>query len=623
MNIEEISNPQFLKQLNITELENLCSDIREFLLESISKTGGHFSSNLGIVELTVAMHYVFNMPRDKLIFDVGHQSYVQKILTGRAKDFDKLRQFGGISGFQRRCESVYDCWEAGHSSTALSAGIGMAVARDLNNDDYHVICVVGDAAIMSGESLEALNFLGSCKSKVIVILNDNNMSISKNVGGLSNILSDIRTSKQYKDIKDNYSNMLKRWKNGQKFYDATKRVKDKVKNKMLAESPFSQFDLDYIGPVDGHDMSELIRALETVKELDHSVVLHVITTKGKGYEPAENDKIGIYHGVKPFDLTTGIVEKTHAHHQTWSEAIANHLQHLMRLHDDICVITPAMISGSHLGDIFEEFPKRSFDVGIAEEHAMTFAGGLSAAGKFPFLSVYSSFSQRAYDQLNHDIARMNLPCLIGIDRCDLVGNDGSTHHGVFDLSMMTSIPNLTIMAPHNQYEAEKMINTAYSRHDGPYIIRYSKNVIHKHPKHSMEVLPIGKWQKIKYDAAYKVSVVVYGDRVRVAEKIVADHQLPVNIINARFIKPLDTEMLDEIADTKIIVFEHVMLVGGLGSEIALYYATTHQCADLRLMAIDDQYVTFGDIPSLLKKIELSPEDLYKKIKEALDEKGES
>lgn len=623
MNIEEISNPQFLKQLNITELEDLSSDIRAFLLEKISKTGGHFSSNLGIVELTVALHYVFNMPKDKLIFDVGHQSYVQKILTGRAKDFDKLRQYGGISGFQRRSESAYDCWEAGHSSTALSAGIGMAVARDLNGDDYHVVCVVGDAAIMSGESLEALNFMGSCKAKVIVILNDNNMSISKNVGGLSNILSDIRTSKQYKDIKDNYSNIMKRWKNGQRVYDATKRVKDKVKNKMLAESAFSQFDLDYIGPVDGHDMGELIRALETVKELDHSVVLHVITTKGKGYEPAEKDKIGIYHGVPPFDLTKGIVKEPHAHHQSWSEAIANHLQYLMRSHEDICVITPAMIAGSHLGNIFEEFPKRAFDVGIAEEHAMTFAGGLSAAGKFPFLSVYSSFSQRAYDQLNHDIARMNLPCLIGIDRSDLVGNDGSTHHGVFDLSIMTSIPNLTIMAPHNQYEAEKMINTAYAKHDGPYVIRYSKNVIHKHPKHSDETLSIGKWQKLKYDPAYKVTVIVYGDRVHIAEKIVADHQLPVNIINARFIKPMDTDLLDEIADTKIIVYEHVMLIGGLGSQIALYYEMKHLNADLRLMAIDDHYVTFGNIPTLLEHEGLSPDDLYKKIKEALDEEGKS
>lgn len=623
MNIEEISNPQFLKQLNISELQGVSDDIREFLLKSIAKTGGHFSSNLGIVELTVAIYYVFNMPKDKLIFDVGHQSYVQKILTGRGKDFDQLRQYGGISGFQRRCESEYDCWEAGHSSTALSAGTGMAVARDLNGDDYHVICVVGDAAIMSGESFEALNYLGSCNSKVIVILNDNNMSISRNVGGLSNILSDIRTSKQYKDIKDNYSHMLKKLKNGQKVYDATKKVKDKVKNRVLADSAFRQFDLDYIGPVDGHNMADLIRALETVKELDHSVVLHVITTKGKGYEPAENDKIGLYHGVKPFDLSKGIVKETHAHHQTWSEAIANHIQVMMREHDDICVITPAMISGSHLGDIFHEFPKRSFDVGIAEEHAMTFAGGLSVSGKFPFLSVYSSFSQRAYDQLNHDIARMKLPCLIGIDRADLVGNDGSTHHGVFDISYMCSIPNLTIMAPHNQKEAEMMINTAYKNHDGPYVIRYSKNTIHKHSQHSKETLAVGSWEKIKYNRSNKVTLIVYGDRVKPAAEMIQNKNLPVNIINARFIKPMDTKMLDEIAHTSIVVYEHVMLSGGLGSQIALYYALKQQSVKMYLMGIRDHYVTFGDNETLLEHEGLSINDLENKLKEALNEERKS
>ena len=351
MNIEEIKNPQFLKQLNINELEDLSQEIRRFIMQSVATTGGHFSSNLGIVELTVAMHYVFDAPRDKIIFDVGHQSYVHKILTGRAKEFKRLRQFGSISGFQRRHESEYDPWEAGHSSTAISGAIGIATARDLNHDDYNVIAVVGDAAMMSGESFEALNYLGSSKHKVIVILNDNNMSISKNVGGFSNMLSDIRTSKQYKDVKDNYTSWMMRSKTGQRVCDATKKVKDKVKERVLADSSFAQFDLDYIGPVNGHDMEELIRALETVKELDHSVILHVITTKGKGYPLAEEDKSGLYHGVSPFDLSKGVIKPHHLHHQMWSEAIANHIEYLMHDHDDICVITPAMIAGSQLGDI--------------------------------------------------------------------------------------------------------------------------------------------------------------------------------------------------------------------------------------------------------------------------------
>lgn len=623
MNIEEIKNPQFLKQLNINELEDLSQEIRRFIMQSVATTGGHFSSNLGIVELTVAMHYVFDAPRDKIIFDVGHQSYVHKILTGRAKEFRRLRQFGSISGFQRRHESEYDPWEAGHSSTAISGAIGIATARDLNHDDYNVIAVVGDAAMMSGESFEALNYLGSSKHKVIVILNDNNMSISKNVGGFSNMLSDIRTSKQYKDVKDNYTSWMMRSKTGQRVYDATKKVKDKVKERVLADSAFAQFDLDYIGPVNGHDMEELIRALETVKELDHSVILHVITTKGKGYPLAEEDKSGLYHGVGPFDLSKGVIKPHHLHHQMWSEAIANHIEYLMHDHDDICVITPAMIAGSQLGDIFKKFPARSFDVGIAEEHAATFAAGLSVAGKFPFLTVYSSFSQRAYDQINHDIARMDLPCLIGLDRAGLVGSDGSTHHGVFDISYLLAIPNVIIMAPHNQYEAERMINTAYTLHDHPYVIRYSKGMIHKHSRHVTDTLQVGSWDEIVYKKEHKVTVVVYGDHVRMAKNVVEQNNLPVNVINARFIKPMDEEMLKEISNTHIIVYETVMHKGSLGSAMALYYEEHHINVKMDFMAIGDHYVTHGDIPTLLHIENLSPEDLLHKIKEALDEERKS
>lgn len=623
MNIEDIKDPSFLKQLNNSELQELSDDIRQFLMKSVSKTGGHFSSNLGIVELTVAMHYVFDAPKDKIIFDVGHQSYVHKILTGRAKDFKRLRQFGSISGFQKRAESEYDTWEAGHSSTALSGAIGIATARDLNHEDFNVICVVGDAAIMSGESFEALNYLGSSKHKVIVILNDNNMSISKNVGGLSTILSDFRTSRQYKDAKDNYRSFTSRSKTGQRLYDATRRMKEIVKDRMLADSPFKQFNMDYLGPVDGHNMDELIRALETAKELDHSVILHVLTVKGKGYPLAEQDKLGVYHGVPPFDLSKGIVPPVHKKHQTWSQCISTYIELLMKDHQDICVITPAMMSGSALTDIFRHYPDRSFDVGIAEEHAMTFAAGLSVGGKFPFLSVYSSFSQRAYDQLNHDIARMDLPCLIGIDRCDLVGNDGSTHHGVFDISYMLAIPHVIIMAPHNQYEAERMINTAYQNHDHPYVIRYSKNKIHKHVKHASETLEVGTWDAIIYDSKNTVSVVVYGDRVKVAKNIVETNHLPVNVINARFIKPMDEKMLDLIRNTHIITYEHVMLAGSLASEMALYYERKEMNTKMTMMAIGDHYVTHGDVPTLLKVEGLAPEDLLETIKEVLNEERKS
>ncbi|HCY53274.1 MAG TPA: 1-deoxy-D-xylulose-5-phosphate synthase, partial [Kandleria vitulina] len=388
MNIKEIDNPKQIKQLSINELEHLSQDIRTFIMENVSKTGGHFSSNLGITDLTVALHYVFDSPKDKFIFDVGHQSYVHKILTGRAKDFSTLRQYNGLSGFQRRHESEHDPWEAGHSSTSISGATGIAIARDLNKEDFQVIAIIGDAAILSGESLEALNYLGSSNTKVIVILNDNDMSISKNVGGLSKALSDIRVSKQYNEAKDNYTQFMMKTKAGKEIYKATKKVKDKIKHRVMIDSLFQQFGIDYLGPVDGHDMGELINALTTAKKLDHSVILHVKTIKGKGYPRAEQDKIGLYHGVPPFDLKKGILNKTNTHSQKWSEAIANHIEYMMGKHDDICVITPAMISGSQLNHIFKSYPNRSFDVGIAEEHAMTFLAGLSVGGKFPFLSIY-------------------------------------------------------------------------------------------------------------------------------------------------------------------------------------------------------------------------------------------
>lgn len=604
--------------MTIEELSDLSQDIRSFIMHSVARTGGHFSSNLGIVELTVALHYVFDFPTDKIAFDVGHQSYVHKVLSGRAKELKNIRQYGGISGFQKRKESPYDCWEAGHSSTAISGSIGIATARDLNKEDYQVIAVVGDAAIMSGESFEALNYLGTCKHKVIVILNDNNMSITKNVGGLSNMLSEIRVSEKYKNARDNYVTFLKKSKTGERVYQVTKKMKDVVKDHILDESVFTKLGLDYLGPIDGHNMEDLISALNTAKDYDHSVIVHVETVKGKGYEKAEKDKIGLYHGVKPFDLNRGIVPALHTKHQSWSEAIANHVEFLMGKHQDICVITPAMITGSSLNHIFKHYPDRSFDVGIAEEHAMTFAAGLAISGKFPFLSIYSSFSQRAYDQLNHDIARMDLPCLIGIDRAGLVGEDGPTHHGVFDIGYMMPIPNLIIMAPHNQKEAELMMNTAYKNHDHPYIIRYSKNMIHKHKDHQQDVLNVGSWKIKFFDHAHLVSVITYGDQVKNVENLIREYDLPVNLINARFLKPMDEQMLDKVAHTKIIVFETDMLIGGLGEAISFYYSQHHTPVELHAMGIGDHYVTHGSVKELLKREGLTMDDLLIKIRECLN-----
>lgn len=620
MEIKKIENPRFLKQLNIDELNQLSQDIRDFLIENISKTGGHFSSNLGIVELTVALHYVFDSPKDKFLFDVGHQAYVHKILTGRAPMFNKLKKYGGMCGFQNRHESIYDPWEAGHSSTTISGATGLAIARDLKKENFEVISIIGDAALMSGESLEALNFLGGIDTKVIVILNDNNMSISRNVGGLSNFLSDVRMSYKYNQAKSNYTEILSQSAFGQKIFDVTKRVKDKVKRKILLDTPFSQFDLDYIGPVDGHNIEELIRALETVKNLDHSVVLHVLTKKGKGYEPAEKDRSGVYHSVGAFDIVKGIQPVLDKEKHSWSQVVSDHVEYLMNKHDDICVITPAMITGSCLQKIFKNYPDRSFDVGIAEEHAMTLAAGLSQGKEFPFLSVYSSFFQRAYDQLNHDIARMNLPCLIGIDRAGLVGGDGATHHGVFDIGLIAPIPGVIIMAPKDEEEAQKMINTAYQNKDHPYVMRYSKNKVIDTHQHTDETIKVGQWEIIKEMEDAAINVVTYGDNVLAVLKMAETDHLPINIINARFIKPIDKDMLERMSDKPIIVYETDLMNGSLGSIMSLYYEKNHINVDMSFIGIDDHYVTFGDNESLYKQEHISLNDLKNKIEEIEHEK---
>lgn len=620
MEIKKIENPRFLKQLNIDELNQLSQDIRDFLIENISKTGGHFSSNLGIVELTVALHYVFDSPKDKFLFDVGHQAYVHKILTGRAPMFNKLKKYGGMCGFQNRHESIHDPWEAGHSSTTISGATGLAIARDLKKENFEVISIIGDAALMSGESLEALNFLGGIDTKVIVILNDNNMSISRNVGGLSNFLSDVRMSYKYNQAKSNYTEILSQSAFGQKIFDVTKRVKDKVKRKILLDTPFSQFDLDYIGPVDGHNIEELIRALETVKNLDHSVVLHVLTKKGKGYEPAEKDRSGVYHSVGAFDIVKGIQPVLDKEKHSWSQSVSDHVEYLMNKHDDICVITPAMITGSCLQKIFKNYPDRSFDVGIAEEHAMTLAAGLSQGKEFPFLSVYSSFFQRAYDQLNHDIARMNLPCLIGIDRAGLVGGDGATHHGVFDIGLIAPIPGVIIMAPKDEEEAQKMINIAYQNKDHPYVMRYSKNKVIDTHQHTDETIKVGQWELIKEMEDAAINVVTYGDNVLAVLKMAETDHLPINIINARFIKPIDKDMLERMSDKPIIVYETDLMNGSLGSIMSLYYEKNHINVDMSFIGIDDHYVTFGDNESLYKQEHISLNDLKNKIEEIEHEK---
>ncbi|WP_308698423.1 1-deoxy-D-xylulose-5-phosphate synthase, partial [uncultured Thomasclavelia sp.] len=398
MDLNKIKDPSFLKELDIRQLNELAGEIRQFLINSISQTGGHLSSNLGVVELTIALHYVFNSPEDKIFFDVGHQSYVHKILTGRANQFATLRKYGGLSGFQKRCESEHDCFEAGHSSTALSAAIGMAVARDLNHQNFHVIPVIGDAAMVGGESLEALNHLGSINNKVIIILNDNQMAIGKSIGGFGEFLSSVRISGTYNNLKEDYRNLTSHNKFGQMIFNVSKRIKDFVKHGLIDDTIFEDFGVEYLGPVNGHNFDDLIRVLNLAKNSKSSVVVHVVTKKGRGYKFAENDKSGKWHGIAPFNIADGTLKNPGKNGKvSWSKVVADYIEMKMASDQDIVAITPAMIHGSAMDNLFKHYPDRCFDVGIAEEHALTFTCGLSLAKKKPFISVYSSFLQRAYD----------------------------------------------------------------------------------------------------------------------------------------------------------------------------------------------------------------------------------
>ena len=477
MHVYDISGPADIRQLSIKELEALAAEIRAFLIESISRTGGHLSSNLGIVELTLALHVVFDSPRDRILFDVGHQSYVHKILTGRARQFSTLRQYKGLSGFQKRHESEHDCWEAGHSSTSLSAALGMAVARDLNGEHYHIVPVIGDGAMASGMSMEALNQIGGEERNMIIIFNDNSMSISRNVGAMDVAFTRLRTSRSYTTLKNDLQQGLSTSRFGRSLLKGMKNFKNAIKDNVVDTSIFGEFNLDYIGPINGHDLSELIKVLKVAKQHKGPIVVHVLTKKGKGYPYAENDKEGAWHGVAPFDPNSGKpLAALPAGHCSWSEAIARILCDLARDDRDIVAITPAMKAGAKLDGFAREFPQRFFDCGIAEEHAMTFAAGLAASGKRPFISVYSSFLQRAYDQINHDVARMKLPVVIGIDRCGLVGEDGETHHGVFDITMLHAIPNLIMAQPKDVQEARALMKTAFSC-ARPFCIRYPRGSV--------------------------------------------------------------------------------------------------------------------------------------------------
>ena len=619
-NVIDIENPLFLKDLKNEELKELASDIRSFLIESVSKTGGHLSSNLGVVELTIALHTIFDFSKDKILFDVGHQSYVHKILTGRAKDFVHLRQLHGLCGFQKMSESIYDVWEAGHAGTALSAALGMALAREAKTEDHAIVAVVGDGSIPKGMSFEALNHIGSTKQKLIVILNDNNMSISQNVGALLHSIARLRNSQSYVNAKQEVKGILNQNFVGSAVLKGMRVVKDSIKRSIIHPSIFTEMGLEYLGPIDGHNYHELFNALETAKQHDGPVLVHVITTKGKGFHLSENDKNGHWHGVSQFDPDTGNnLGSLPLNHLSWSEVVSETLIRLAKQEPKLTVITPAMIQGSKLEKFFALYPQRSIDCGIAEEHAATLASAMALNGLKPFLSIYSTFIQRAYDQINHDIARMESPVVIGIDRSGLVGEDGPTHHGVFDIGILRPLPNLIIAQPKDAFEAQNILYTAFKL-NRPYAIRYPRGSAIYREVEAFEMIETGTWTVLGNLETARVVVVAYGPDVdKIKDKIDAN-QLPVCVVNARFIKPLDDGLLNYLTQLNkhVIVYETDMLAGGLSSAIMEWLAERHLKLDMDRIGIMDHFVTHGSVPDLRRYENIDISSLFERIKKAVN-----
>ncbi|ALS28395.1 1-deoxy-D-xylulose-5-phosphate synthase [Paenibacillus cisolokensis] len=599
MLLDRINEPQDLKALSVAELEQLAGEIRHFLIEKLSVTGGHLAPNLGVVELTLALHYLYDSPTDKLIFDVGHQSYVHKILTGRKDKFNTLRQYKGLCGFVKRAESEHDVWEAGHSSTSLSAAMGMAMARDLKGDKNKVIAVIGDGALTGGMALEALNHIGHEKPNLIVILNDNEMSIAPNVGALHHYLSRIRTDRHYQKAKDELQNLLNKIPAiGGKLAKTAERFKDSLKYLLVSGILFEQLGLTYFGPVDGHDVEQLIDILKQAGSIQGPVLIHVVTVKGKGYSPAEADSFK-WHGITPYKIESGQVLKA-VGPPMYTEVFGQTLIELAERDDRIVAITPAMPGGSGLLEFAKRFPGRMIDVGIAEQHAATMSAALAMEGMKPVFAVYSTFLQRAYDQVVHDICRQNLNVIFAIDRAGFVGPDGETHQGVYDIAFLRHIPNMVLMMPKDENELRNMMKTAVEYNDGPIAIRYPRiNAVGVPVEPEMRTIPIGTWETVREgDSAVIVAI---GPMIAVAEEaadLLKREGLNVRIVNARFIKPLDGKMLMRLADEglPIVVMEESSELGGLGSAIMEYYALQgRDGVTIRLMGVPDRFIEHGSI----------------------------
>lgn len=614
--LEKIQKPNDIKKIPADQLPALAEEIREFIIESLSKTGGHLASNLGVVELTIAMHRVFDLPKDKLIWDVGHQSYTHKILTGRKDGFETLRREGGISGFPKRSESDCDVFDTGHSSTSISAGVGYVRARELKKENYSVVSIIGDGALTGGMAYEALNNAASLKSNFIIVLNDNEMSITENVGGMSSYLSGLRTASAYTDFKMDVTKALNRIPGiGPGMVDAMRKTKSSIKQIIIPGMLFEDMGLTYLGPVDGHNIPQLIKTFQKAKRFEGPILVHVLTQKGRGYEPAMRHPAR-FHGAGPFDVKTGLpVGKSNP---TYTDVFSTVMRKMGDRRKDVAAVTAAMMTGVGLKRFSNMFPDRCFDVGIAEEHAVTFAAALSLGGITPVVAIYSSFLQRAYDQIMHDVCMQNLHVVFAIDRAGLVGYDGETHHGIFDLSYLGSMPNMTILAPKNLWELSDMIKFAVD-YDGPIAVRYPRGEAYTGLKEFRAPICLGKSEVIHEGS--RVALLAVGSMVKMAEEVQKQLKermdMDAALVNARFVKPIDEELLRSFADTYelVVTLEENVKDGGFGERVLAFAEEEDLPFGVEIIALPDRFIPHGSVSYQMKQVGFTPEDICGRIEE--------
>lgn len=624
MVLEKIQKANDVKSLRPEELPVLADEIRKFLIEKLSVTGGHLASNLGVVELTIALHLCFHLPEDKLIWDVGHQSYTHKLLTGRKAGFDDLRKYGGMSGFPKRKESDCDAFDTGHSSTSISAGLGYVEARELLKQKHSVVSIIGDGSLTGGMAYEALNNASRLKSNFIIILNDNNMSISENVGGMSRYLNGLRTAQAYTELKRGVEDTLKKIPGkGDRIVNQMRRTKSGIKQLFVPGMFFEDMGITYLGPVDGHDIRSLVKILGEARRVDHAVLIHVITRKGKGYPPAEENP-SRFHGTGPFEISTG-EPKAKDEKDSYTDVFSKVLTDIGGRDEKVVAITAAMADGTGLSRFARRFPQRFFDVGIAEEHAMTFAAGLAAGGMKPVFAVYSSFLQRAYDQTIHDVCLQNLPVFLVVDRAGLVGSDGETHQGVFDLSFLSTIPNMTVMSPKNRWEMADMVRFAV---DFPYPIalRYPRGAAYEGMRRFRAPVEYGKCE-ILYEEE-DIAVFFVGHMSELADSVrrrLKEIGYACSLINARFVKPLDTEALEMLArnHSLFVTIEENVLTGGYGEQVLDYVTRARLDVRVRCIGISDDYVEHGSVEVLRHEVGLDRDAVVKQaVTDYLTMRGE-